>query len=355
MNIYYFANQIYQLSYAWPLYNEIGGSFIVRKYRTLLKFQRFLRGSSSLSGRSFTGAPTVQRRKLRHVSDLSGVILSQSNARVRNNRAISKSVFIGHGTGDKKYGGKAHTLETYEYLFISGPKHMEKFKDSGLSFPEEKLVKIGNLRFDDYVNGKFTRQTLMNRMGIPKRDHDRKTVLYAPTWNWGNGTLDRYAKPFCKEITKEHNLIIRPHHFDSHKVPRLKLWAKLNGIKRVYFSNSNRITKSDTMHDFQVSDILISDTSSVLYEYLVTGKPIIVANTDFSDLHTMPDSMNVMKIADHFQDSQSILDVVNRNLSSGADDSRYKKMLNDCFYFNDGKSVQRAKEFVNRIARELSQ
>lgn len=355
MNIYYFANQIYQLSYAWPLYNEIGGSFIVRKYKTLLKFKMFLRGSQAASLRSFLGTPTVKKRKLRYISDLEGVILSQSNSRVRNDIEKSRSVFIGHGTGDKKYGEKAHTLESYQYLFVSGPKHMAKFKDSGLEFPEQSLVKIGNLRFDDYINEKFTRNTLMDRMGIPEKDRGRKTVLYAPTWEKGNGTLNLYAKLFCTEITKEHNLIIRPHHFDSHKVPGLKMWAKLNGIKRLYFSNSNRITVSDTMHDFLVSDILISDTSSVLYEYLITGKPIIVANTDFSDLHTMPDKLNVMKIADIFDGSKPILGVLERNLSNQADNSKYFEMLHNCFYFNDGKSVQRAKDFINTLAAELNQ
>jgi CDP-glycerol glycerophosphotransferase (TagB/SpsB family) len=355
MNIYYFANQVYQLSYAWPLYSRIGGEFIVRKYRTLIKFKRFLRGSVSTGSRAFLGTPIVKRRKLRYVSDLTGVILSQSNAKVRNDREKSRSIFVGHGTGDKKYGGRARTLLNYQYVFVSGPKHMEKFKDSNLSFPEKSLVKIGNLRFDDYINGKLDRDAIMNRMGIPEADRGRKTVLYAPTWEWGNGTLDRYAKYFAKEITREHNLVIRPHHFDSHKVPKLKLWAKLNGMKRVYFSNSNRIATSDTMHDFLVSDILISDTSSVLYEYLVTEKPIVIANTDFSDLHSMPDTMNVMKIADNYDDSSNILDVVNRSLSKESNTARYAEMLHNCFYFNDGNSVERAVSFINDVSGELKQ
>ncbi|MCD4706756.1 MAG: CDP-glycerol glycerophosphotransferase family protein [Candidatus Sabulitectum sp.] len=351
MKIYYFANQVYQLSYAWPLYTEIGGSFLVRKYKTLLKFKRYLRGSIKSEGAAFLGTPVVERRKLRHVSDLSGVILSQSNSRIHNDPARLKTVFIGHGTGDKKYGGNARRLESYQYLFVSGPKHMEKLRDTGVNIPDNRLVKVGNLRFDNYVNGKTTRNALMDRMGIPEKDHARKTVLYAPTWKWGNGTLNKYTKLFCREITKEHNLIIRPHHFDSHHVPKLKLWAKLAGIKRVYFSNSNRITRSDTMHDFLVSDVLISDTSSVLYEYLITGNPIIVANTDFSDLHNMPDEMNVMTIADFFDDSKSILDVVNRNLSNPENNSRFTEMLHNCFYFNDGKSVKRAAEFVKQLSR----
>ncbi len=353
MNIYYFANQIYQLSYAWPLYNEIGGSFLVRKYKTLLKFKRYLRGSVKSGNAASLGTPAVERRKLRHVSDLSGIILSQSNSRIHNDPARLKTVFIGHGTGDKKYGGKANTLESYQYLFISGPKHMEKLKDARLDIPEKRLVNIGNLRFDEYLNNKNDRDALMDKMRIPMKNRTRKTVLYAPTWKWGNGTIKKYAKLFIKEITREHNLIIRPHHFDAHRLPGLKLWAAANGIKNVYFSNPNRIKTNDTMQDFLVSDVLISDTSSILYEYLVTGKPIVVASTDFSDLHNMPDKMNIMTIADFFDGSKSILDVVNRSLSGAENNSRYTEMLHNCFYFNDGKSVKRATEFVKGISREL--
>lgn len=355
MNIYYFANQIYQLSYAWPLYREIGGSFIVRKTKTYFKFKRFLRGSVSSSGAAFMSTPRVEKRKLKNTFDLSGLILSQSNSRVHNDRSKSRSVFIGHGTGDKKYGGKAHTLESYQYLFVSGPKHLEKLKDAGLKFPEKSLVRIGNLRFDDYLSKADSRDALKAKIGIPRKHRSMKTVLYAPTWQWGNGTLTKYAKLFISEITREHNLIIRPHHFDSHHLPSLKLWAALKGIRNVYFSNPNRITTNDTMHDFLISDILISDTSSILYEYLITGKPIVVANTDFTGLHNMPDKMNVMTIADFFDGTENILDVLNRNLSNEISCSKYTEMLHNCFFFNDGKSVQRAVDFVNDIAGDLNQ
>ncbi len=355
MSIYYFANQIYQLSYAWPVYNTIGGSFLVRKHRTYLKFKRYLKGCASSGKSSFLGTPVVQKRDLRKIADLQGVLVSQSNSRLHNDSGKSRTIFIGHGTGDKKYGGKAHTLESYDYLFMSGPKHMEKLKDSGLDIPDSKLVKIGNIRFDDYVSGSYSRHELMKRMGIPERDTSRKNVLYAPTWEWGNGTLKKYARLFMKEISKEHNLIVRPHHFDAHYIPAMKLWASLNGLKNVYFSNPNNLKTNDTMQDFLVSDILISDTSSVLYEYLITGKPIVVANTDFTGLHTMPDTMNIMTIADLFNGSHNILDVVNRNLAAETGHSRYTEMLHACFYFNDGNSVKRATNFIQELESSLVQ
>jgi len=71
-----------------------------------------------------------------------------------------------------------------------------------------------------------------------------------------------------------------------------------------------------------------------------------VVNTDFTGLHSMPASMNIMKAADFWKGSDSILDVVNRNLANASDSARYTEMLQNCFYFNDGRSVKRAADFI---------
>ena len=60
----------------------------------------------------------------------------------------------------------------------------------------------------------------------------------------------------------------------------MQLWAKLRRIRHVYFSNTNDLLDRDTMTDFEVSDLLVSDTSSIQYEYLVTGKPIVIARSE---------------------------------------------------------------------------
>ncbi|HCX73004.1 MAG TPA: hypothetical protein DHM37_04730, partial [Candidatus Cloacimonas sp.] len=130
------------------------------------------------------------------------------------------------------------------------------------------MVKIGNTRFDDYVNNKIDREHEMKRLGII--DKTRPNILYAPTWRWGNGTFNKYVYKFAQELTKDFNLIIRPHHHDSKKIYKVKLWAMSKGIKNIYFSNPNNLRSSDTMNDFIVSDLMISDTSSIVYEYLIT-------------------------------------------------------------------------------------
>ncbi|MDO9576723.1 MAG: CDP-glycerol glycerophosphotransferase family protein [Candidatus Cloacimonadales bacterium] len=347
MNIYYYGNQVYQLSHCKPIFEKVGGTFIVKKITKYLPFIFSMRNSCRIGEpSSLLNAPPVKVHKNKNLEHLHGVFFSLSNVRL-NVGKNSKTIFLGHGTGDKKYGGKSISIDKYDYIFLTGEKHLAKLKDVGLEIPAEKLIKIGNLRFDDYVNNKFDRRELMNMRKI--KDKSRFNILYAPTWKWGNGTLLKYFFRFAKEITKEYNLIVRPHHFDARKIPFLKLWVKLNGIKNIYFSNPVKLKTGDTFQDFVLSDLMISDTSSVLYEYLITKKPIIVAQTKQEDLHNMSDSMNIMKFADTFKADQDILEVIKKNLKDAALPAKFNELLHNCFYFNDGKSTQRAVDFINSL------
>jgi len=349
MDIYFFANQIYQFSYARPIYKKVGGTFIVRKFRKYLQFKKHLINANEFPEiKTFLNTPPIQKLNIKNLYDLKGIIISLSNTRINCDHNKCTTIFIGHGTGDKKYGSNAKILESYDYHFISGPKHLAKLHDVKLNISKDKLIEIGNLRFDDYVNNKIDRNKVLDTLGIT--DRKRKNILYAPTWRWGNGTFRKYVYQFCKEITKEYNLIVRPHYHDAKRIPKIKLWVKLNGINNVYFSNPTRLLKNDTMHDFMASDLIISDTSSILYEYLITRKPIIVAVNDYNDLHKMPDSMDIMNYAEIYDGSQDIRKLIKKSLENPNNEKKYNELLNNCFCFNDGKSVERAVNFLRSIS-----
>lgn len=293
--------------------------------------------------------PPVKIRDIKNLYDLEGVLISVSNTRLNCEPEKCKKVFIGHGTGDKTYGGDPTILESYDYHFITGPKHLEKILDVAVKIPNEKLIKIGNLRFDEYINREIDREKYLDHLGVI--DRNRKTILYAPTWRWGKGTLKIYGETFCEELTKEYNLIIRPHFHDRNNITRLRLWAKTKGLSHLYFSNPADVLHHDTMSDFAISDLLISDTSSILYEYLITCNPIIIAHTDYNNLHQMPPSMDIRNVADVYDGTTGtdIVKMIHKNLADQKRRNDYQELLHHCFYFNDGQSTNRAVEFLKTI------
>jgi len=139
------------------------------------------------------------------------------------------------------------------------------------------------------------------------------------------------------------------------KISKLQRYVKKKKLENIYFSNPSDLARHDTMNDFAVSDLLISDrTSSIVYEYLVTSKPVIVIENDFKETHEMPAHMLIDDIAEHWDKKNSISKLVKHSFSSHAGRlADYKSLLNTCFYFNDGKSTQRAIEFIEDVKKEL--
>ena len=350
MKVFFLANQVYQLSYAKSIFQKLGGVFIVSSYRKLAKFKWTLRRGAISSDEIRKHSPTIIKRDIKNLSNLKGIIVSQSNARVVNSDSSGVTIFLGHGTGDKKYGGNPEILLSYDYHFISGPKHLAKLEDVGVKLSDDRLVSIGNPRFDHYLKNINSKKYYLSYLRV--RNFSLPTVLYAPTWKWGGGTLRKLVYKLARKLSGNYNLIVRPHHFDSHLIPWLKLWAFSQGFENIYFSNPNNILYEDTMDVFASSDILISDTSSLIYEYLITGKPIIRVKTDSDqDLHSMPDEMTIFGKSDVLdpENLDFITDKINLNLNEQPYKKVYKKLLSDCFYFNDGQSTNKAIDFLSEI------
>jgi len=307
-NLFYTYSQIYQLSYALPLYRTVGGTFCVKTIRKWIQFKKYMRGLGRTDDpKSFLGSPPVHRIGIQSLLGRRGILITPS---VEYDFPQDKQIiciYTGHGSGDKPYLGDHiyDKMATFDFHFLTGAKNLEKLKDKSVAINPEKLIKIGNLRFDDYINGKIDSSKAQDRLGI--RDRSLKNILYAPTWKWGQGSLMTHAHRFCHEISPHFNLIIRPHGHDRMKIPSLRRWVRKNHLKNVYFSNASNLAGHDTLYDFSVADLLISDrSSSIIYEFLVTQKPIITIETMFC-----------------------------------------------CFYFNDGKSTLRAANFLNGLLKEM--
>ena len=354
--LFFTYSQIYQLSYALPIYRAAGGTFLVKNLRKWIQFKKYMRGlGRTIDPVCLLGTPPVKQMGPQKYESLTGVHITPSveNFYPPNDQIIN--IFTGHGSGDKPYLGKQiyEKMATFDFHFLAGPKSLKKLHDKNVDIHPDKLIKIGNMRFDDYLNNQIDRAREFDRLGIKNRE--LKNILYAPTWQWGKGSLLMWAHRFSEELGTDYNLIIRPHGHDRMKISKLQRFVKTKQLENIYFSNPSDLARHDTMNDFAVSDLLISDrTSSIVYEYLVTSKPVIVIENDFKETHEMPAHMLIDDIAGHWDKKASISKLVKHSFSNHAGRlADYKSLLNTCFYFNDGKSTQRAIEFIEDVKKEL--
>ena len=114
---------------------------------------------------------------------------------------------------------------------------------------------------------------------IEKENEHPFTVLIAPSWG-PSGLLSLYGDKLISELSKTSwRIIVRPH-------PQSKISEKtmLDKLESKYSSNSNIIWdyERNNIYSLSKSDIMISDFSGVIFDYiLLFNKPVIYNNQKF--------------------------------------------------------------------------
>ncbi len=138
---------------------------------------------------------------------------------------------------------------------------------------EGNLLKAGYPRTDILYsrNNEKSINELKERLGLPL---NKKVILYAPTWRLRDKfDLAIDLGSFKKNLSDDYVLILRTHHFAG--------------------SGSDQFENDEFVYDFSeynsmeelylISDILISDYSSAMFDYAILDRPIILFAYDLED------------------------------------------------------------------------
>lgn len=112
---------------------------------------------------------------------------------------------------------------------------------------------------------------IKEKMGLPK---DKKVILYAPTWRIKNKfDLMIDLDSFKKSLSDEYVLILRLHHFSATG------WKQPPKDDFIY-----DLTDYDSIEElYLVSDMLVTDYSSVMFDYAILDRPIFLFTYDMEE------------------------------------------------------------------------
>ena len=164
----------------------------------------------------------------------------------------------------------------WDYLLSDNPFSTEKFQSCFL-FEKEKILEAGYPANDPlYAEDKEKRANkIKEKLGIPK---DKKVILYAPTWRDDNFfeagqygfDLDLDLARLQKEFGDEYVVLLRLHYFVVEKMDLSKYGDfTINGCDY-----------DDITDLYLVSDILMTDYSSVFFDYANLERPILFFTYD---------------------------------------------------------------------------
>lgn len=182
-----------------------------------------------------------------------------------------------HGVAGKYrtvYDSPADSMRGWDRLFFINKRRLQNFIDTGAVDADSPALRlIGMPRLDCLVDGTLNRNEILSSIGI---DPSRKTVLYAPTWSryssvatMGEDIVKRLGAAGYAVIVKLHDRSRQADDYHSGGVDwgaRLEPLLKANGGVLATGSNSSTYLAA--------ADVLITDHSSVGFEYLLLDRPL---------------------------------------------------------------------------------
>ncbi|PWF99787.1 CDP-glycerol glycerophosphotransferase family protein [Levilactobacillus bambusae] len=196
-----------------------------------------------------------------------------SGLRVRKNQVYLETW---HGTPLKRIGDDIiddeRKKEKQEWLldashwtyFLSNAPISNQDYESAFHINPNIILDYGLPRNDNLTSD----TQLYNAFRSKRNIIDRKVILYAPTFRDNGTTVNFNFKKFAEQLGDEYYLLINFH--------RLYEVHTIENISNVEFND--KLTIEDCM---KVADILVTDYSSVMFDYALLERPMVFYPYDF--------------------------------------------------------------------------
>jgi len=192
-----------------------------------------------------------------------------------------KTIFIntGHGAAVKYIGNAVKGRKDFNFsdvdLFCTVSQMDKEVRIRDMNVKEEALQMIG-YPVNDYLYhiDKTEIEKLKEKYNIPK---NKKVICYAPTWreSQDNGKTSVLAPPlniqkWRKELSDDYVIIFRAHHLTTNVLGICFDDFVLDGS-----------SKYPSYEILAISDILISDYSSILFDFAILERPLFAFIYDY--------------------------------------------------------------------------
>ncbi len=269
-----------------------------------------------------------------------------------------KSFYLSHGMPIKDVS-KYYTIpDDIDYCFITGEKYADIVSDVR-KIRREKIVALGFPRNDEFVKEQINIKSILNT-------ECEKIIMWYPTFRqhkFGLKTGSVNALPLItdlesakmlNEAAKRNNvlIVVKPHFVqDIAYINDFEL-SNIRFVSDQFFFNNDIVP----YRFLAAADALITDYSSIYYDYLLCDKPIGLIWDDYDDYSKKPGfavDMNYymqagMKIY-NIEEMIMFLETVAKNGDFLVKER--EKIRNELHYATDGKNTQRVVDFIIKEAK----
>ena len=256
-----------------PIVKQLISRKILFNYYTLDYKDVILEIESEFINSKFLGLGALGKLKF---SSISSNLLLSTTPNIGNRefplkrpKKVKELIHVWHSISDISYYKKG-SLDNYDTILTVGDfqnksiREIEKLRN----LKSKKLVPVGLPYFDVFIKK------------LNNFKHTNRSILIASSWG-NKGLLKNHGLEII-DILKDYNIIIRPHpqSFISEKEFIEKFKSICRGKSKIEWDES-----SDPLESFSKSRLMISDTSSIRYDYsFLVGNPVITLKIEKSEL-----------------------------------------------------------------------
>lgn len=188
---------------------------------------------------------------------------------------VKVQVFHGYAAEKKDHW----VIRRYFDLYLTqGPFFTRKFKELSRQYKDFEVIETGWTK-QDWIKQNLTTFEA-DKQALLKQHNKEAIVLYAPTFSPSLSSLPTIKDELVQLARKEDVVIIIKLHPLTKAEWVAEYKALANDEPNIVWASENNVTKYQLM-----SDLMISDTSSTVYEFLLLNRPVITLKTIAKDIY----------------------------------------------------------------------
>lgn len=286
-------------------------------------------------------------KQLYYVRTSKVILLHDNNYVVSHFKSKNvKVIQVWHACGAiKKFGNvieRKYPIQNYDYVLATSTYWQDAYSQA-FGVDRQSVLPYGLPRTDHLFDSHWIMSTKEKMYEKYPELKNKKIILYAPTFRGniykGFEAIDFDVKTLLGGLDEDYMVIYKFH--------PLMCEHHLDSDSRVICMNHE-----DTHELFCISDYLISDYSSIIFDYMILQKPILLYVPDYKDYCN--DLGVFVDINDlHYPICKSVEDI-QEVIKTDCFDKEVIETNKDIFFdYQDGKSTKRIIDFINSLLNSL--
>jgi hypothetical protein len=205
-------------------------------------------------------------------------------------RGVKVQVFHGFA-GEKK--GHFRIRDYFDLYLTQGPYFTERFNQLKAKHNNFEVVETGWCKLDDLYNRVAELQSEKER--VLKQSGAEKLVLFAPTFS-PSLTSARELQEKILQFSNDERILLHVKFHDKMDAEVIKSYEAMAHKKLVI------VKASDITDALVMADVMISDTSSVVYEFIQLDKPVVTLKSTSANIN-WADAKNADEVQQHLYEA----------------------------------------------------